>query len=221
MSGEHAVVISGAGRYSDPWHPFAETSEALDELLTSQGLISRIQRTDAEDLSLAGVDLVVVNAGGGSTTADDFAQPTPVQLRAAVLEFVRSGGPMLVVHTGSNTFYETPEWAGLIGGRWVPGVSMHPPLDVAEVSVLDGAHPITADLPEPVVRDERYSYLEVDPSAQVLLTQSHDEIDHPILWTHTAGGVRVVYDALGHDAQAYDGQFRRALLRREVDWLLA
>lgn len=220
MSAAQAVVISGAGRYSDPWHPFEETSAALGELLTAQGLTSRIHRTDAGELSLAGVDLVVVNAGGGSTTADDLAQPTPVQLRAEVLDFVRGGGPALVVHTGSNTFYETPEWAGLIGGRWVPGISMHPPLDTATVSVRDPEHPITADLPEPVVRDERYSYLEVDPSAQVLLTQRHAEIDHPILWTHTPDGVRVVYDALGHDAQAYEGAFRRELLRREVDWLL-
>lgn len=218
MSAARATVISGAGRYSDPWHPFEETSAALADLLATHSITADVHRTDAGPVDLRSVDLVVVNAGGGSTREDDAAHPDPEQLRSAVLDFVRAGGPALVVHTGSNTFYETEDWAGLIGGRWVPGVSMHPPLDTSTISVRE--HPITSGLPEPIVRDERYCHLQVAPSAEVLLSHEHDGAVHALMWTHQVGGLRVIHNALGHDGPAYAGQFRQALLGRELDWLL-
>lgn len=218
MGAPRATVISGAGRYSDPWHPFAQTSAAVADLLGVHGLSVQVHPTDTGPPDLSGVDLLVVNSGGGSTRADDEAHPDTGPLRGAVLDFVRAGGPALVVHTGSNTFYETEEWAALIGGRWVPGLSMHPPLDVSRVSVRE--HPITSALPEPVVRDERYCHLQVAPSAEVLISHTHEGVEHALMWTHRIGELRVIHNALGHDAEAYTGTFRRALLTRELDWLL-
>ena len=31
------LLLSGAGRFADPWHPFAQTSERLAGLLTELG----------------------------------------------------------------------------------------------------------------------------------------------------------------------------------------
>lgn len=220
MPQHRAVVISGAGRYSDPWHPFEASSAALAGALGELGVSAQVHPSDAGVVDLEGVDLLVVNSGGGSTRDDDAAHPEPVALREAVLAFTGAGGPTLVAHTGSNTFYETPQWAQLTGGAWVPGTSMHPPLGPARVQVADADHPITAGLTELDVRDELYSFLDVAPAARVLLTHTHEGIEHALVWVHTADGVRVVYDALGHDAQAYAGADRRELLRREVRWLL-
>lgn len=218
---KRAVVICGAGRYDDPWHPFAETSDALVAQLDQMGIHATVHRSDAGAVDTGGVDLVVVNAGGGSTTEEDHRFDDPAALRQAVLEFTGSGGPTLVVHTGSNTFYETDEWARLIGGRWLPGTSMHPPLGPAMVDVVDTGHPISAGLEHLHVRDELYCHLQVESTAQVLVTHRLEGEDHALVWTHEHAGVRVVYDALGHDAQAYAGPDRRELLRREVGWLLA
>src|SRR5690625_714065 len=220
MRDRRAVIISGAGRYSDPWHPFEETSAALARALDGLGLEAAVHPSDAGGLDLAGVDLLVVNAGGGSTTDDDDRFPEPARLRAAVAAFTARGGPTLVVHTGSNTFYETPRWAELIGGRWVPGTSMHPPLGEAVIQVLDDAHPITAGLGQLQVRDELYCHLEVAATARPLAVHEYQGRQHPLLWVHEHDGVRVVYNALGHDGQAYAGTDRRELLRREVQWLL-
>jgi type 1 glutamine amidotransferase len=45
-------------------------------------------------------------------------------------------------------------------------------------------------------------------------------VDHPTGWVNTADGNRVVYDSLGHDVTALKSRGRRALLLREVRWLL-
>ena len=220
MQDHRTVILSGTGRYSDPWHPFEETSTAIAGLLEGWGLQVAVYPSDTDGLDLSEVDLLVVNAGGGSTTDDDDRLPEPARLRADVTAFTARGGATLVVHTGSNTFYETSRWAELIGGRWVPGISMHPPLGEAVIQVVDDAHPITAGLGQLHVRDELYCHLEMAATARTLIAHEHEGRRHPLVWVHVHDGVRVVYNALGHDGQAYAGADRRALLHREVQWLL-
>ncbi|TDE95760.1 ThuA domain-containing protein [Occultella glacieicola] len=212
----NAVVLSGAGRYADPWHDFDGTSAALAELLDGLGVRARVLRTDEVTSSFEGIALLVVNAGGGSTPAPELA---PGGAREAVLEHADSGGPVLATHTASNTFFETPDWAHVLGGRWVPGLSMHPPLDTTVVRVA-GTHPVTDGLSDFEATDERYSYLETSPDVTVLVTHAHDERAHPLVWARERSGARVIYDAFGHDRPAYAQPGRVDLLRREVDWLL-
>ena len=53
-----ALILSGGGAYSDPWHPFAETSAAL------AGLVAAIASLDssADQLTALAVDLTVAGA---------------------------------------------------------------------------------------------------------------------------------------------------------------
>ncbi|WP_277050347.1 ThuA domain-containing protein [Ruania albidiflava] len=219
-----AVVVSGAGRYDDPWHDFAGTSARLAAELVSLGLDAEVLTLGEADVPSTGVELLVVNAGGGSTPRE--VTSTETDRRAEALadwarEQTAGGLPTLVTHTGSNTFYDDDQWEQLIGGRWVPGTSWHPPLAPAQVQVTAAVHPITAGLGEQLsVVDERYCDLRVAPDVTVLVDQEEDGRRHPIVWARAAGGVRVVHDALGHDVAAYDSPDRRALLAREVDWLL-
>lgn len=212
-----AVVLTGVGRYADPWHDFAGTSAQIVERLGELGVSARVSGTDEATFAFDDVSLLVVDAGGGSTPAPALAQG---HARAAVLAFARAGRPVLATHAASNTFFETPEWAEVLGGRWVPGISMHPPLDTTVVRVVGADHPITAGLGDFEATDERYSYLETARDVTVLVTHAHDERDHPLVWARERAGARVVYDAFGHDPRAYSRPGRIELLRREVDWLL-
>lgn len=217
-----AVVISGAGRYADPWHDFTGTSARLAVELTALGLAAEVATLGEAEPPHGPVELLVVNAGGGSTprpVAESAADQRAEALAGWTIEAVASGVPVLVTHTGSNTFYDDGRWAGLIGGRWIPGTSWHPPLDRTQVQVTDPAHPITAGLTELTVTDERYCDLEVYPGSSVLVDHAEDGRRHALVWARAAEGVRVVHDALGHDVPAYDGADRRALLAREVAWL--
>ena len=57
-----AVVISGAGRYADPWHDFAGTSAQLVTELTALGLTGEVATLGEAELPVGPVELLVVNA---------------------------------------------------------------------------------------------------------------------------------------------------------------
>ena len=88
------VIFSGGGDYTDPWHPFAETSALVAGLLEEDAHDIRIVDTVAGlDGALDAADLLVVNAGGGLE-----AHPLDDRL-IAVLGAYR--GPMLALHVAA------------------------------------------------------------------------------------------------------------------------
>jgi len=224
MTDHDVVVLSGEGRLADPWHDFPGTSARIAEILTEHGLRAQVRGSGSSEPEPA--RLYVVNAGGGADALPAAPEDPSEVWRRAILDHVLSGGPVLAVHAATNTFFDDGSWAAVVGGRWVPGTSMHPPGGPARVQVADVDHPITAGLPADLdIVDERYSFLELSPAVVPLITQVHDAVVHPIVWAFTgpvaghAGELRAVVDTLGHDVAAY-GDVRAELLRREVDWLL-
>jgi type 1 glutamine amidotransferase len=217
------LIISGAGDYVDPWHPFAETSARLGEVITSAG--HRVQVSDAVEeslLSLAGQQVVVINIGN----------PTPprpasimIGIQDALLAHLDGGGGLLVMHVAATTFTTMPRWPEILGGHWVRGITMHPPLGHARIRLHPGSHPVAGDPgshPAGIeVLDERYSFLDVRDDVAVLGDHVHDGAVHPMIWAREHGAGRVVYDGLGHDGRSYDSRGHRDLLRRAVAWLSA
>jgi type 1 glutamine amidotransferase len=212
-----AVIFAGGGDYTDPWHPFAATAERVRALLTAEGLATVVVDTVAglaDAVSAhAHAEMLVLNAGSG-----DEANLLDASLLALVEAHLAAGRPLLALHAAASLFPEHEAWERLLGGRWVRGVSWHPPLDEAHVQLTP--HAITAGLEPVTVIDERYTELRLAASPAVFAWHQHDGVRHPLAWAYEAHGARVVYDALGHDTRSYDSPTRRALLTREVRWLL-
>jgi uncharacterized protein len=224
-----ALLISGAGRYADPWHPFPRTSAAVAELVAEAGLEVRIAE-DVDD-ALAGLaasapDLLILNIG-------DPAGPRPENVtdeapdhardersRSGLLAHLAAGRPLLALHVSSTSLGWVPEWESILGGVWVPGTTMHPDLGDASIEVDTDTHPIVAGIADFEVHDERYSWMRVSPEVSGLAWHEHDGGRHPLLWTHEYGSARVVYDALGHDERSYLSAPRRTLVSRSARWLL-
>ncbi|MBN9139464.1 MAG: ThuA domain-containing protein [Micrococcales bacterium] len=210
-----AVLLTGGGDFSDPWHPFRETADRIAALLTEAGLPTRVVDS-ADDFAFAvaaGPPLAIVQASNAYA-------PTPGDLLVldAVATQLRAGRPLLAVHAAACLFVDRPEWEAALGGRWVPELSWHPELGPAHVRLEP--HPITAGLGDVEVTDERYTELRVSPAAEVLAWHEEGGRRHPLAWAHRVDGARVVYDGLGHDTRSYDSPSRRTLLEREVRWLL-
>ncbi|MCC4908374.1 ThuA domain-containing protein [Microbacterium sp. cx-59] len=205
-----AVVFSGGGDYVDPWHPFAETSAIAADVLRADGFdVDIVDRVDALARVLPGADLLVVNAGGGP-------EPHPLDpLLASALDGLRGG--LLVLHVAATLLPEDDGWEARLGGRWVRGTTMHPergPMELRAVvadSMTEGIDPLRTS-------DEAYSWLRVGDGVRVLYVQEHGGQPHPVVWTIDRDGVRAAYDALGHDAEAYDAPAVRELLRRLARW---
>jgi type 1 glutamine amidotransferase len=185
------LILAGRGRYEDPWHDHAATSHAVAGVLGELG---------------AGFD--------GSD--DDWAG-----FHARLADWAGAGGAVLGLHQAANTFYDAPGWAAVLGGRWVPGESMHPPIGPARFELAEG-HPVTDGLGAVDAFDERYCRLRVAPDARVLGTTLDDDgAEQPVLWVNEAHGGRSVYSALGHDVRSFASEGHRELLRRSASWLLS
>lgn len=211
------MIISGAGPYADPWHPFAATSDRLAELITSAGHRVEVSETVEETLlSRATSELLVINIGN-----PDPPRPEPVmiELQDALLAHLTAGRGLLGMHVSATSFTTMPRWPEILGGRWVRGTTMHPPLDQARIRLRSGVHPVVGDATEIEVLDERYCHLAVGDDVVVLGDHEHEGAGHPMIWAREHGPGRVVYDGLGHDERSYDSAGHRALLLRAVDWL--
>ncbi len=163
-----AVIASGSGRYADPWHPFDRTSPLLARVLEPAGFDVEIDDdVDHAMANLQGVDLVVVNAGDPWRSADS----TGAAPRASTSGFAAAlerGIGVLAVHSALSSLRDYPEWAPAIGGMWVPGLSWHPPADIADVT--GGELPSGPTIEGFAVFDERYARLQQLGERQVVAT---------------------------------------------------
>lgn len=210
-----ARVVSGSGRFADPWHPFAETSAALARVARERGFDVEVRADVAEAIGGGDpVDLLVLNLGDPAEA--DAAEDDLV--REGLLRHVAAGGGLLAVHSTLTDLRMLPDRRSLLGGVWVQGTSMHPDYGEALVRVLPERHPITEGLADFALDDERYTFLDVEPGIVPLLAHEHEGALHPLLWARRFGSARVVTDALGHDAASYRSPEHREVLGRAMMW---
>jgi type 1 glutamine amidotransferase len=243
------LVLAGRGRYEDPWHDHAATSHEVATIFGEPGAVGRddvvvqVRSTwrDALD-DLDDVGLLVLNSGSGRIDpefdggGDDWAA-----FHERLSGWARSGGAILALHQSANTFADAPDFAAVLGGRWIPGISMHPPIGDAVFDVVPG-HPVTDELADPLgsagvigAFDERYCHLVVAEPSRVLLTTSGPANPgsgaddgpegggtrlHAVAWVNEAHGGRTIYSGLGHDVRSYASEPHRAFLRAAAAWLL-
>lgn len=226
-----ALLLSGVGRYADPWHPFAETSAALAGLLRETdydvGIPADVDEALAELNGLAEADLPNLLVANVGLPRDGKPSPGTPDAAAGLARWLNSARPLLVSHVSSTSFLDLPEWESGLGGGWVRGQSMHPDYGPAAIHILPGSGPLVEGIPDFKLLDERYSWLRTAPGINVHATHGHEGVEHPVIWSlerKPPGQVpagRTFYDALGHDAASYESPAHRELLRRAIAWLAA
>lgn len=209
-------IASGSDRYADPWHPFARTSALLAEILDDAGFIVEIvDDVEAAMTLLGGVDLLVVNAGD-PWRADDGGVPAPDDSVSGLAEALDRGIGILAMHSAVSSLRDYPEWAAAIGAIWVPGLSFHPPSDLAAirgVAALDGI-----EIESFHVFDERYCRLQIIGSSRVVAEHGAQGVTYPTAWVREHGAARIAVDVLGHDERSYDSAGHRALIVALARW---
>ncbi|WP_367948730.1 ThuA domain-containing protein [Rathayibacter sp. VKM Ac-2857] len=212
-----ALVLSGAGRYADPWHPFAETTECIGGILRESGFTVTVAPDvdDALERFEDAPDLVVVNIG----LPRDGSPSPAATARAGFRRLLTSGAPVLAVHASSTSLVDAPEWELALGGRWERGVSFHPDQGESRVRLL--GHPLTTGMGDFVLHDERYARLRTAEDIEVVAVHEHDGLAHPLIWLRAASEDRgrAAYDALGHDVRSFESPEHREILRRLIAWL--
>jgi len=139
-----------------------------------------------------------------STTGDILDE----EQQAAFERFIAKGRGFVGIHAAADTEYDWPWYGRLVGGYF----KSHPPVQPAELRVVDRDHPATAHLPEVWHRtDEWYNYRQ-NPRGRVRVLLELDEStykngsmgdDHPIAWCHEFGGGRAFYTGGGHTRESF------------------
>lgn len=212
-----AVVVTGSGVHTDRWHDLDATSAAVASILAEQfdvHITSTEQVAELPRAELPPAELIVLNATGDLERAPTDSRPVV----DAILAAHEGGAALLALHASSLAFRDDPRWPRLLGGRWVPETSGHPPIGPATVTYAGGA-PFGAGGFE--LFDERYTALERHPGTLLVATHTEAGDTHPLVWARgPARGARVVYDALGHDIRSYESTGRRRLIADATAWLL-
>lgn len=224
-----AIILSGAGRYADPWHPYAETSARLAELVAGAGFDVEV-REDV-DAALATLDddvtLLVVNAADPNGPDADGTEPGADAGRGVARTTVDEstfdaaidrGIGILAMHSAAASLRDYAAFDRAMGGHWEPEVSWHPPLGETRVHLV-GNHPVREGLDDFTVQDERYTALRLHDVVEPIGEHEEGGSRHPFIWARELGRSRLVYDALGHDTRSYDSEGHRALIARALEWL--
>lgn len=210
------------------FHDFEASAEALAEILRPLGIESRIEpdlEAGLASLAETPVDLLSLNALRWEMIGEKYdpyrdreAYSPSESVRTAVKKHLHSGGALLGLHTASICFSDWPEWRALLGGHWVWGTSWHPPPEPVEVTPT--AEGSLQHLPAFEVYDELYTSLSLEPTAKVLAFGASAAMPtpQPVMWSHTVGAGRVIYDALGHDEASLHHPGHTELLREAVGW---
>jgi type 1 glutamine amidotransferase len=194
---------------SSQYHDWTVSSAMLTRRLRDAGLFevtvidaSSTPRVDGaatlawDPAEFATTDVVVIDYEGSRL---------PPAVEGALVDYLREGGGLVIVHATDNAFPDWPEFQEMCGlggwggrdeasgpkvrwrdGRMVlddsPGVAMHPPIQEFLVTTRAADHPITRGLPDVWLHahDELYSQLRGPAkNLDVLATAWVDSAVHP------------------------------------------
>ena len=200
-----------------PAHNWQQTTPALREII---GTDKRTQITICENpeaLDLGTTDVLVLNYCNWESASLSAGK------RTALLNFVRRGGGLVLVHFANGAWRDWPEFFGGLARRvWVDGKANHDAYGGFTVTVTQPTHRLTAGLPAQfLTTDELYCSQVGELPVEPLLT-AHSKVtnkDEPLAFAYTEGKGRIFQTLLGHDAGALRTPAHAELIRRAVAWV--
>lgn len=132
----------------------------------------------------------------------------------ALGDYVRAGGGLVAVHSGTASYHDWPAVRGVLGGVF----TSHPPPCPVSVEPLRG-HPLCAGVEAPfTVHDEHYQMIVDDPQADIFLHSRSEHGVQPAGWTRREGAGRVVVLSPGHFAEVWLHRAIQTLMRNALHW---
>jgi type 1 glutamine amidotransferase len=197
----------------DRWHPAQTVRQGLLGLESQEFAFDYIE--DAADWSAAHMDTypLVLLSKSNNRTAGDETPWMDDATQAAFAAFVRRGGGLLVIHSGSAGYADTTVLRPLLGGVFVS----HPPQCPVTVTPLSD-HPLSAGSAEFTLQDEHYQMTLDDPAADVFVTTLSQHGSQPGGWLRRDGLGRVCMLTPGHNLEVWQHPAFQALISNALHW---
>lgn len=203
------LILSGQNN-----HDWKTTTPALQKILTDSGhfVVDVTERPSTCDIAtLSKYDVLLSN--WNSFGKKDPGSLWPETTRAAFLDFVGKGKGVIVVHAGSSSFHDWPEYRQICGAWWANGQTSHgKPHAFTVKPAVD--HPVTRGMAPFTTTDELWMKPGVHPDAVAIATGE----DQPVALTTRFGKGRGFALLLGHSAAFMENAGFRALLLRGTEW---
>jgi len=140
----------------------------------------------------------------------------------SLVKFIRTGKGFVGIHSASDTEYDWPWYAGLVGAQF----ASHPDIQTATLQKSDTSHIACKHLPDRWSRtDEWYNFKQSPSNVQVLLTIDEatyqggtQGANHPMSWCHDYDSGRAFYTSLGHTVESYQDTLFLEHVLQGVKW---
>lgn len=200
----------------DTFHPAATVRSGLGDLETS-GLIAPVWRENVTGWNSGELKNypVVLLSKSNVVSSSDKTPWLKDGTEYAFRDYVRSGGGLVVVHSGTASYAQVAPMRELTGGTFLN----HPP--PCEVIVEPRPHHLlTAGVDEAFsIHDEHYVMALDDLAADVFLHTRSQHGTQPAGWTRTEGKGRVCVLTPGHFADVWRHPSFQILLSNAVSWV--
>ncbi|AKJ65245.1 ThuA domain-containing protein [Kiritimatiella glycovorans] len=220
--GARVKVLLVSGQNNHQWEA---SLPVLLDILKSGGIFAvdvTLRPQDLEPGDFEPYDVLISHWNGWGPRAKVTDWPGPTQ--RAYLDFVREGGGHVVVHAGSSSFYDDPEFQKLYGATWKRGQTGHGPVHEFEVRIANPDHPVTRGMEGFTTKDELWHRPGVQPGVTVL-TEAYSSKDQrgtgewePSAMVNDFGAGRNFVLLLGHNAHPMRNEGFGRLLRRGTEW---
>lgn len=197
----------------DHWHPASTVRGGLAPLADRFDFDWIEDAGDWSAERMASYPIVVLSKSNNVSATND-APWVDERVEAAFLDYVKAGGGLLVVHSGSAGYRGNPVLRALMGGIF----ETHPPqLDVTFTP--QPGHPLTEGVEPFTAKDEHYFMaLEAD-DAVVLGTTTSEHGTQPGAWIRTEGAGRVCMLTPGHNVEVWLAPGFQQLLQNALRWV--
>lgn len=197
----------------DQWHPARIPQAGLNALGDCGFTFDWLE--NAEDWSAARMATypLVVLTKANNMSSTDYRPWVTDEVQAALLDYVRQGNSLLVIHSGTAGYRELPVLRGLLGGVFI----QHPPQCLVTVEPK-ADHPLTVGSVPFTLKDEHYFMEFDDAEADLFLTTTSTHGAQPGGWTRVEGDGRVCVLTPGHNLEVWLDPSFQILLGNALRW---
>lgn len=161
---------------------------------------------------MAAYPLVLLAKSNNLSAADRTPWVTPA-VAEAFCAYVRAGGGLLAIHSGTADYGGVPALRDLLGGVF----ARHPKQCPVTVTPR-AAHPLAAGSAPFTLVDEHYFMEMSDPGVEVFLTSSSEHGEQPAGWVRAEGAGRVAVLTPGHNLEVWLQPSYQALIENALRW---
>jgi len=215
----NVLILSGKNN-----HNWEQTTPAIQNILEESGRFSVRVTNHPENLNPAELDQYDIILSNWNTWPDVTGHRWNPDLEKAFLNFIANGKGFVVIHAGSSTLQDWPEFQQIAGGTWGLDTTGHGPVHTFKVTIDDTNHPVMKGLKDFYIKDELWNRTKFQANIHILASAySSPEtkgtgMNEPVVITTHYGKGRGFYCVLGHNKATMQNTAWKTLLLRGTEW---